>query len=335
MTRIEGTFDAVGGALAREYFSRIAPDRMAHGYLFSGPEGAGKRTFARKLGKSLLCTTPKTTLLGYCDRCAACRQVDVRSHPDIFTTTGTLKIGERDGAGFTESEDLTARDLVRQLAMHSYAGGRRVVILEDLDFRGTEAAANALLKFFEEPPPRVLVIATTPAPERILPTIRSRLIELRFAPIGAQEMRAVLAGAAIPAGDIDRVVALAQGNLTRAFELAGSDGEDLRAAVTSWFFNVLERGSVDDGWVSRDTLLPGLGILKTLVRDWTALRAGAPVHSLLASDHSDRLSRLPAAPVSGLLKLAGAVAYGERLGRTNVAPAMVLTLVKMELCAAA
>jgi len=91
---------------------------------------------------------------------------------------GELKIGDRDGSGFHESEETTARDLVRQLSMHSYAGGMRVFVLGDADF--TREAANALLKFFEEPPAHVLLIVTTNAVGRVMPTIRSRLVEVTF-----------------------------------------------------------------------------------------------------------------------------------------------------------
>ena len=65
------------------------------------------------------------------------------------------------GGGFRDSEEPTARDLVRQLSLHAYAGGKRVFVLGDADF--TREAANALLKFFEEPPAGVLLIVTTSA----------------------------------------------------------------------------------------------------------------------------------------------------------------------------
>lgn len=336
MKRFEGEFNVVGAQTAIEYFSRTPLDRLAHGYLFTGPEGAGKKTFALRLAKSLLCTTPKSMPLGYCTTCSACRQVDAGTHPDIFTTDGTLKIGERGAAaGFAETDDLTARDIVRQLSMHSYAGGWRMVVLGDLDFRGTEAAANALLKFFEEPPPRVLVIATSAVPDRILATIRSRLIELRFGPIPASDMRAVLALADVKPSEIEAIVGLAQGNLARAFELAAEDGSDMRNAAIEWFFNVAQAQPGDESWIARDTLVPGLAVIKTLVRDWLALRAGAPPEHLLARDQATRLRTLPNVEVPMLLDLQQAIIAAERLARTNVAPPMVLTLLKMRIASSA
>ena len=100
--------------------------------------------------------TPKSTLLGYCGHCTGCTRVVANTHPDLYIAHGQLKIGDRDGSGFHETEETTARDIVRQLSLHSYAGGKRVFILGDADF--TREAANALLKFFEEPPAGVLLI---------------------------------------------------------------------------------------------------------------------------------------------------------------------------------
>ncbi len=187
---IDGTFDVVGAAGPRAFFEHLTAATLSHGYLFTGPQGVGKKTFARALGRSLLCITPKRTLLGWCGTCTGCTRIDAGSHPDFYFAEGQLKIGDRDGSGFHESEETTARDLVRQLSMHSYAGGKRVFVLGDADF--TREAANALLKFFEEPPADVVLIVTTNAIGRILPTIRSRLVEVTFPLLSEDEVVAVL-----------------------------------------------------------------------------------------------------------------------------------------------
>ena len=68
--------------------------------------------------------------------------------------------------GFYESEDLTSRDIVRLLSLQSYVGGMRVLLLGDVDFASPDAA-NALLKFLEEPPRGVVLLLTTATPGRI------------------------------------------------------------------------------------------------------------------------------------------------------------------------
>jgi DNA polymerase-3 subunit delta' len=206
---IDGRFDVAGAAGPTHFFEQLTAETLSHGYLFAGPAGVGKKTFALRLAQSLLCVTPKSTLLGYCGTCTGCTRVEGGSHPDLYLSVGQVKIGERDGSGFHAAEEATARDLVRQLSLHAYAGGWRIFVLGDVDF--TPPAANALLKFFEEPPARVLLLLTTTAVARLLPTIRSRLLEVTFPLLAEREIVAILEregitpdvaapAAAIPAG---------------------------------------------------------------------------------------------------------------------------------------
>ena len=176
-------FEVLGAQGPKQFFSRITKASIAHGYLFTGPHGVGKKTFARRLAQSLLCEMPGQTLLGYDGTCSACRQVEAGTHPDLFESAGALKIGKAEEAlGFHEGAEMTSRDLVRQLSLQSYSGGFRIFVLGDIDFASLEAA-NALLKFFEDPPAAVLLFLTTPTPGRLIDTIRSRLVEVRFAPL--------------------------------------------------------------------------------------------------------------------------------------------------------
>src|ERR1700682_700051 len=203
---IDAIVDVVGAAGPRAFFEHLTAATLSHGYLFSGPQGVGKKAFARAFARSLLCVTPKRTLLGWCGTCTGCTRVDAGTHPDFYFAEGQVKIGDRDGGGFHESEETTARDLVRQLSMHSYAGGKRVFVLGDADF--TREAANALLKFFEEPPDNVVLLVTSSAAGRVLPTIRSRLVEVAFPLLSEDEVAAVLERTGVPSVDARRAAAV-------------------------------------------------------------------------------------------------------------------------------
>ncbi len=119
-------FDVVGAAGPKRYFEALTRQRLAHAYLFSGPAGVGKKTFARRLAQSLLCLAPKSGVLGYDGTCASCalfNAVNAR-HPDFTEHEGTLKIGDPDAPrGFHESEELSARDLVRHFPCNRTAEG--------------------------------------------------------------------------------------------------------------------------------------------------------------------------------------------------------------------
>jgi DNA polymerase-3 subunit delta' len=326
---IEGTFDVVGAAGPRAFFEHLTAATLSHGYLFSGPAGVGKKTFARALAHSLLCLTPKRSLLGWCGHCAGCAQFAAGTHPDFAFAEGQLKIGERDGGGPLDGDEATARDLVRRLALHSYAGGRRIFVLGDADF--TREAANALLKFFEEPPPGVLLIVTTSTIGRILPTIRSRLVEVRFPPLTEGEVAQVLERGGVAPPDARRAAEVAGGSAARARAVLDEGEGATRDAAVAWFFAAAAGAEADAaGWATRPALEAGLETVKTLTRDWIALGLGEGV-PLLARDQRARLEVLPRREPAAYARLLGALGDAERIARTNVSPPLVAELVRMAL----
>ena len=326
---IDGNFDVVGAAGPRAFFEHLTAATLSHGYLFTGPQGVGKKTFARALARSLLCVTPKRTLLGWCGTCSGCTRIDAGSHPDFYFAEGQLKIGDRDGSGFHESEETTARDLVRQLSMHSYAGGKRVFVLGDADF--TREAANALLKFFEEPPSNVVMLVTTNAVGRILATIRSRLVEVTFPLLSEDEIVQVLEQRGIARDEAQRAASLANGSASRALAYLDEGEGATRDAAVEWFFAAAQGGEADaSGWATRPTLEAGLETVKTLARDWIALGLGGSV-PLLARDQRARLEELPTREPAAYAKMLAAIGEAERIARTNVSPPLVADLVRMAL----
>lgn len=327
-------FDVVGAEGPRAYFARQTRESIAHAYLFTGAPGVGKKTFARRLVQSLLCEAPKSNVLGYDGTCASCRLFtgsEHGRHPDFLEHTGVLKIGDSDSAmGFYEGEDLTARDLVRQLSMQSYSGGLRVLLLGDIDF-ATHHAANALLKFFEEPPRGVILLLTTPSPGRLLTTIRSRLIEVRFPSLSQAQLREILRTMEYDEEHAALGASLGQGSVTRAIAALGGDEESLRAQVGRWFLSVVDGGTPEETWATRDTLDEGLEVIKSLVRDWTARSIAGDRATAIAVDYDTDVRELPKLEAPDAIALLGKIDDAQRLARTNVSPNMVSELVRMAL----
>lgn len=176
-----------------ERFRRSASrDKLASTYLFVGPAGVGKRTFALKLAQALLCESNDEKLLDPCGTCAACQQVAASTHPDLIQISRPkgknvlpveLFIGDR--------EHRNREGLCREISLKPFRGGRKVAIIDDADFLNMESA-NCLLKTLEEPPPRSLLILIGTSEQQQLKTIVSRSQVIRFGPLTTDEVNTIL-----------------------------------------------------------------------------------------------------------------------------------------------
>ena len=246
---VTGSFDVVGATAPLAYFGRLALAKLSHGYLFTGAPGVGKKTFARRLAQSLLCETPKPTLLGYCNACTGCTLVNAGTHPDLLENVGVIKIGNDEGRA--SDERITARDLVREFSLHGYRSSRHIVIFGDVEF-ATHEAANALLKFFEEPPAGVVVILTTSAPGTLISTIRSRMLQIAFPLLKEAEVREILVRGGTDDDAARRAAAVALGSVTRARAALAGESSGSRAAAVAWFEAALRGEQPDAGFLRLD-----------------------------------------------------------------------------------
>src|SRR5262245_59755057 len=203
--------------IAEQFRAALAKNRLASTFLFAGPAGVGKRTFALWLAQGLLCERAAEERLQPCGECPSCHQVASLNHPDVELIAKPadkafipleLLIGD--------AEHRMRAGLCYNIALKPYSGRRKVAIIDDADYLNKEGA-NCLLKTLEEPPARSILILVGTSEQRQLPTIRSRCQIVRFRPLPEAEVVELL----IERGVCDAAQALpaaahSQGSLERA-----------------------------------------------------------------------------------------------------------------------
>jgi DNA polymerase-3 subunit delta' len=186
--------------------------RLAHAYLFLGPEGVGKASTAQALAAALNCQTPLEDG-DACGVCASCRRLAAGTHPDFLVIEPTSE-GHQPQIKIEQ-----IREFRRLTSYPPLGGGWRVALIKPAEAMN-DAAANALLKTLEEPPDRHLIILTAQVEADLLPTVVSRCHKLAFAPLPA----ALIAGELVRRRSLapslaQLLAALSGGSLGRALTL--------------------------------------------------------------------------------------------------------------------
>lgn len=157
---------------------RAQGERQHHALLLTGEPGIGKLAFARHLAQSLLCESPDAAIKP-CGSCDACRWYASGNHPDFreLAPASESEDDEDDAKAKKKASAWITVDQVRELNdfvhLTAHRGGGRVTIVQPAEALNL-AAANALLKTLEEPPPGAMFIVVSHQWRRLLPTIRSR-----------------------------------------------------------------------------------------------------------------------------------------------------------------
>jgi DNA polymerase III subunit delta' len=212
--------------------------RVHHAYRFEGPDGVGKELAAFALAQALVCEQGPPA----CGTCSACRRaltfVDadprVPAHPDVvLIERGLYKrvLSGASGEAATISIEQVRQIVLARVGFGPHEGRALVFIVRAAD-ELTPQAANAMLKTLEEPSQRVHFILLTSKPNRLLDTIRSRTLPVRFGPLPEDVVAKILLARGLdPAAAV-----LAQGSASLALMLADperqADRESFVSAVT-------------------------------------------------------------------------------------------------------
>ena len=268
----------------------LAAKRTAHAYLFEGPPGVGKRSAAVGLGMALNCETSPGQGVA-CGTCEPCRRIAAGIHPDVvtFAAEGTLILMEQ------------AQQIVALGQQRPHEARARVIIIDGAE-RMNANASNCLLKTLEEPLRGTVLVLVTAAPERLLPTIRSRTQRVRFHRVPERGLLDLGAQRGIEPARAAIAAVLADGSVQRFLALtapAEPDAEEeesplriatnLRAAIRGrGVAPLLDVAAAFGDKESKQQLPDALALLGRAYRDALVSVAGAPELALLGRNDSDQ-----------------------------------------------
>jgi len=314
-------FDALLGndALKQRLSVSLSRGQLSHCYLLSGPAGSGKRTLAKLLAAAMQCTAARRP----CGQCAQCRKVLSDMHPDVVIVDDPEK---------KTIPVKLVRDTCADLYIRPNEGAKKIYLFpraQDLNAQGQ----NALLKCIEEPPAYGVFLLLTEHAEQLLPTIRSRCVELRLSPLGDDTLRKALA-ARFPDASQDALqsaVLRSGGYLGQAIDLLREGSELLpQTKAFAEAFSAADPGAllrvlVPMERLKREQLRPILLQWTEVLSSAAAVRSGlpaiAPESRKIANNRTD----------AQLLLAAEALRYAISLTDANVGAAHICGMLSVKL----
>ena len=223
----------VGHQQNKEFLARfLNREERPHALLFYGPEGIGKCLLAKELARAFLCLGSSQGDKP-CNLCESCRLLNFETgnfaHPDyLYFDPMTDEEQEKKKTKIISVSQI--RNLIKQSVFGPTLSKQKICIVNEADTMNTEAA-NSLLKLLEEPPDKWFFILVASSVSRLLPTILSRVIQVRFTPLSVQETKKALLTKDIPEAEADLLAHLSDGSLGQALRFREERIMDYRNAA--------------------------------------------------------------------------------------------------------
>lgn len=209
---LEKQYDSIEGVLLPEenlklfghkknkaFFEELLKSKnLPHAFLFQGEKGIGKATFSFHFIWNLLSGKDSFSIPKEED--VVWRQMAQKVHPSFLHVKRSLDRKTKNFRSAITVENI--EDIHNFLGKTVQRGSWRVVLIDDANDMNRNAA-NALLKILENPPQRTLFILLSLAPNKLLPTIRSRCQYVHFSPLTTEEVFLAL-NHCCPAMDMDK-----------------------------------------------------------------------------------------------------------------------------------
>ena len=272
----------VGQEHIKSFFENsLSGGHFGHAFLFVGPQGIGKSTFATQFAKLLLCTDPKD--LNPCGVCKSCYLFDEGIGLDFVIV---------DEQKNSISID-TIRDLQKHIILRPAYSNRKVYLIKRAETM-TEEAQNCLLKTLEEPPDYAVILLHAVNPMSLRETVRSRSVRVDFSRYTHAQVFEILTANGFQDEEKFEYWANASDGIPgRALELAGS--EHIEALKDQIYAAIAACKDSKVGYVDFAALMEqekqNVGVFLDLAegyfRDLLVVRAGADAIRLINHDKKD------------------------------------------------
>lgn len=260
----------------RQLEGELEAGRLAHAYLFAGPEGVGRATTAVALFAAANCESPTDGRA--CGSCGSCRRVTAGTHEDLIV------LEPPSAARSSQIKVEAVREAIRATGFAPFAGGVRLILIKQAGHLNP-ASANALLKTLEEPPPNNILVLTVSDPKELLPTLVSRCRKVNFLPLNPEQIETELTRRGDGPDEARLKAGLAGGSLGRAL---GLDTVTLRRDLERLLARLAGGGALEDwefaeglvgdhrgaGGIDREGISAALDLLALHFRDQAVSAAG-------------------------------------------------------------
>lgn len=183
-----------------QFLSSLQTGRVSSSIIIAGDEGLGGRRLALAMAKAYLCQDKQST--GPCNQCRSCLSFERLINKDLKVAySSTVEEAKKDqdftydcsglivppASGAVRSMRIDTMRKIPSFIYESAAGGVGKVVIIDGAEKMSVGAANAILKTFEEPLPRTMIIMLAKSLEQLLPTILSRASKIVLKDIDESE----------------------------------------------------------------------------------------------------------------------------------------------------
>jgi len=246
------------------------------GYIFSGPQGVGKKMAALALAQELNCLEGDS---GSCPPCPSCLKISNNQHPDVHI------ISQEE----TQIKIEAVRSLQKDMSLRAYEGEYKVFIIDNAHTL-TPEAANCLLKVLEEPAKKSLIILISDKPRLFFKTIISRCKMVKFFALRREDLEELLKRDYKVEDNFAHFLAyFSEGRLGLALKLKGENILIKKNNTIDKFVLAAKPNVENFSALSREDVRSTLNLLSSWFRDIYMLKIGMSERELINSDRKQEL----------------------------------------------